>query len=397
MQKEQSRLFAAIENTSETIVITDTVPGILYVNPAFEKISGYSAKEAIGKNPSILNSGLHDKEFFSHMWRTIQSGKVWKGRFKNKNKKGEIYTEDGTISPVKDAEGKIINYVAIKRDISQELEMEKQLLQMSKMEAIGTLAAGIAHEINTPIQYVTDNTQFIQEVFRDYKELNKLHKELHLSAIEKKMFEEQTESISVCEEEIDLDYLNEETDKAIDGALEGLDRIANVVKAMKEFSHPGGQEKEEEDLNRLIDSTVTVSSNEWKTCADVHLDLDSSLPKLPLYSGQIKQAVLNLIVNAAHAIKEKKSEKKGTITISTKHVDKNVRVVIGDTGSGIPKDIIEKVFDPFFTTKPVGKGTGQGLALVHSVIIDGHGGTLRVDSKQGEGSEFIFTLPVISF
>lgn len=394
LQKMQNRLFAAIENTSETVVITNTVPEILYVNPAFEQTTGYNAKEVIGKNPNLLNSGLHDKEFFSDMWRTIKSGKVWKGRFRNKNKKGEIYTEDGTISSVKDADGKIINYVAIKRDITQELEMERQILQMSKMEAIGTLAAGIAHEINTPIQYVTDNTRFLEEVFRDLKELNKLYEGLQRTAVDKEMFKEQTEQITAYEEEIDLEYLNEETEKAIDGALEGLDRIATVVKAMKEFSHPGGQEKEEEDLNTLIENTVTVSTNEWKTCAEINLDLDSSLPRVPVYSGQIKQAVLNLIVNAAHAITDKKSEEKGTITITTNVEPRNIKVAVRDTGTGIPEDIIDKVFDPFFTTKTVGKGTGQGLALVHSVIIDGHGGTLIVDSIPGEGTEFIFTLPL---
>jgi len=394
MQKEQSRLVAAIENASETIVITNTVPEIVYVNPAFERTTGYSAKEAIGKNPSLLNSGFHDKEFFNEMWRTIQSGKVWKGRFKNKNKSGNIYTEDGTISPVKDGEGNIINYVAIKRDITQELEMERQILQMSKMEAIGTLAAGIAHEINTPIQYVTDNTRFLEEVFSDYSELNKLYKELHISASNQKLFTDQTEQITAYEEEIDIAYLAEETGKAIGGALEGLDRIATVVRAMKEFSHPGGKEKENEDINRLIESTVTVSTNEWKTCADIIMDLDNSLPRIPIHSSQIKQAMLNLIVNAAHAIAEKNDEEKGRITISTHVEDENVKVVVQDTGTGIPERIIEKIFDPFFTTKTVGKGTGQGLALVHSVIVDGHGGTLRVDSELGDGSIFIITLPI---
>ncbi len=394
MQKEQSRLAAAIENTSETIVITNTVPQIVYVNPAFERTTGYSTEEVIGKNPKILSSGLHDKEFYRDMWRTINNGKVWRGLIKNSNKKGEIFTEDCTISPVRDTAGKIINYVAIKRDITQELEMERQLLQMSKMEAIGTLAAGIAHEINTPIQYVTDNTRFLEEVFKDLRELNTLYQGLYKTAAEKKMFDDQTQLITAYEEEIDLEYLNEETGKAIDGALDGLDRIATVVKAMKEFSHPGGQEKEAEDINRLIKNTVTVSTNEWKTCADVTLELQSSLPRVPVYSGQIKQAVLNLIVNAAHAIAEKMSEEKGTITISTHLQGRNVKVAVKDTGTGIPEGIIEKIFDPFFTTKTVGKGTGQGLALVHNVIIDSHGGTLRVDSKPGEGTEFVFTLPI---
>ncbi len=394
MQRLQSRLAAAVENADEAIVITNTVPEIVYVNPAFERTTGYSAGEAMGKNPSILNSGLHGKEFFADMWKTIESGRVWKGRFRNRNKQGDIYDEEGTISSVKDAHGNIIEYVAIKRDITQELEMERQLLQMSKMEAIGTLSAGIAHEINTPIQYVTDNTRFLEEVFRDYQELNILYRELKKSAAAHEMLGEKARKIEDFEEEIDLEYLNEESGKAIGGALEGLDRIATVVRAMKEFSHPGGQEKEPENINRLIENTVIVSINEWKTCAEIDLDLDNSLPEVHVYSGQMKQAILNLVVNAAHAIAEKKSGEKSKIRISTGLADGNVKVVIHDTGAGIPEEIIDKIFDPFFTTKTVGKGTGQGLAMVHSVIVDGHGGTLGVTSQQGEGTEFIFTLPI---
>lgn len=394
LQKLQTRLVAAIENVSESIVITDTDPKIIYTNPAFEKSTGYSKEEAKGRSLVELNLEFHDSKFFNDISRTIQKGEVWKGRIKNKNRQGEIFTEDVTVSPVKDQEGNITHYVAIKRNITQQLKIEGQLLQMSKMEAIGTLAAGIAHEINTPIQYVTSNTIFLKEVFEDFTALNKLYRELCTSAIKNDLLVEQTTLITAKEDEVDLDYIIEETGQALDGALEGLDRITTVVRAMKEFSHPGGKEKEEEDLNRIIDSTVTVSSNEWKMCADINLELDGLLPRVSMYSSQIKQVVLNLIVNAAHAISAKNDGKKGVITITTGSEDKNARVVIQDNGIGIPEEIIKKVFDPFFTTKPVGKGTGQGLALVHSVVVEAHGGTLTVNSTPGKGAEFIFTLPI---
>ncbi len=397
LQAMQSRLVAAIENTAEAIVITNTVPEIIYVNPAFENCTGYTSKEALGKNPNILNSSLHDREFFQDMWQTIKSGKVWRGRFKNRNKQGEIFEEDGTISPVKDSDGNIINYVAIKRDITKELEMERQLLQANKLEAIGTLAAGIAHEINTPVQYVTDNTKFIEEVLVDLNELNNRNQTLIKAVQEKGEFSEETRNIREFEEEIDLEYITEETGKAVQGTLEGLERISTVVKAMKEFSHPGSKEKQPENLNRIIESTVTVSRNEWKTCAEMKLDFADNLPLIPLFSGQIKQVVLNLIINAAHAIIAKIAQgqqEMGTITITTRQVEKGVMVTVDDSGTGIPESIIDKIFDPFFTTKTVGKGTGQGLSMVHRAIVDDHNGEVKVDTQEGEGTKFSFVLPL---
>lgn len=394
LQKMQDRLVAAVENVSETIVISDTAPKVIYTNPAFEQSTGYSDAEVRGKSPVVLNMDLHDKDFFDEISQTIEKGEVWRGRLKTKIKLGEIITEDASVSPVKDRDGNITHYVAIKRDITQELALEKQLLQMSKMEAIGTLAAGIAHEINTPIQYVTSNTMFLKEVFTDFVELIDLYRSLCATASENSMFTEQTKLISEKEEEIDLDYIIEETDQAVDGALEGLDRIAKVVRAMKEFSHPGGKEKEKADINRIIDSTVTVSSNEWKLCAEIEMNLDDTLPPVSVYSSQIKQVILNLVVNAAHAISAKNADTKGTITISSSAEDGKIRVAVKDSGIGVAEENMAKIFEPFFTTKPVGKGTGQGLALVHSVIVDGHGGSVSVNSTLSQGSEFVFTIPM---
>ncbi|HKJ66145.1 MAG TPA: PocR ligand-binding domain-containing protein [Desulfopila sp.] len=394
LRRMQHRLIAAIENVDESIIITNTVPEILYVNPAFEKISGYSHDEVMGKNPSILSSGVHDEAFYKELWDTILSGETWKGRFTNTSKKGEIYYVEATISSVKDDKGRILNFVSIKRDITTQLEMERQILQMSKMEAIGTLAAGIAHEINTPIQYVTDNTHFLEDAFSDYQQLLRKYTALKQSDSDNEQFASLSKQIDAFEKEIDLDYLNGETGKAIEGSLEGLNRMATVVRAMKDFAHPGGKTKEEVDINEIINNTVTVATNEWKYCADITLNLNDSLPLVPVYSGQIKQAILNVVVNAAHAINESQLQEKGTITISTSQSGDSIKIEISDNGMGIPEEVLGHIFDPFFTTKTVGKGTGQGLAMVHSTLVDGHGGSINVTSKHGKGSTFTLSLPI---
>jgi signal transduction histidine kinase len=274
-------------------------------------------------------------------------------------------------------------------------ERTAELLQARKMESIGTLAAGIAHEINTPIQYVRDNMKFLEEACRDLTVLNTRYHSLVESVGNCDLFTEEIAKIHEFEEEIDFEYLILEKDKAVADAINGLERIATIVKALKDFSHPGSSTRQPGDINFLIKNTVTVSRSEWKEYADVDLRLAPSLPPVLLLSAVIGQAVLHLIVNAAEAIAAKfaRNGEKGTITISTEHVGRHVRVRVSDTGIGIPKTHLGKIFDPFFTTKSVGKGMGQGLSMVYSTIVEQHGGTLDVTSELGTGTEFIITLP----
>jgi signal transduction histidine kinase len=269
-------------------------------------------------------------------------------------------------------------------------------MQAQKMESIGRLAAGIAHEINTPIQYVGDNIHFLADALVDLFGLINEQKAFVDRARGCPELSDNAEKIRQHAERIDIDYYCSELPNAVSQAFEGVDRITGIVRAMKEFSHPGGDQKQPTDLNKAIESTVTVCRNEWKYVAELELNLDPNLHEVSCYISEINQVVLNMIVNAAHAIEPKHlvTGTKGVISIFTRSVDKAVEIRISDTGTGISEEIREKIFDPFFTTKEVGKGTGQGLAIAYSTVTDNHGGTIEVESAVGQGTMFILRLPL---
>ena len=274
--------------------------------------------------------------------------------------------------------------------------LQVQLVQAQKLESIGQLAAGIAHEINTPTQYVGDNTRFLQDSVADLIEIIDLYDGLLDPAQEHRPCAERSAEAKAALERLDMEFLREEIPKAISQSLEGVERVATIVRSMKEFSHPGAVERQLADLNRAIESTITVARNEWKYVAEMVTDLDASLPLVPCLLGDVNQVVLNMIVNAAHAIKGVVGDtgEKGTITVTTRCAGSWVEARIRDTGSGIPPEIRPRIFDPFFTTKEVGKGTGQGLAIAHTVIVQKHGGEIKVESEVGQGTTFIIRLPL---
>ncbi|MDH3748452.1 MAG: ATP-binding protein [Gammaproteobacteria bacterium] len=290
-------------------------------------------------------------------------------------------------------------FVAIVSDITDQKDIELQLVQAKKMESIGQLAAGIAHEINTPAQFVGDNTRFIKDAFSDLIGLSDSYSKLFEAVKEDNVTPETIEQVSQSIKAADVDYLVDEVPMAIDQSLDGISRISNIVRAMKEFSHPGGSECESTDLNKAINNTITVASNEWKYVAIVDTQLADDLPPIVCYQQEINQVMLNLIVNAAHAIEAGRNDTdadKGTITITTKSLDDAIEITVMDTGCGIPEDIRDRIFDPFFTTKEVGKGTGQGLAISYKTVVEKHNGFLGVDSTPGKGTTFTIRLPLIA-
>jgi PAS domain S-box-containing protein len=273
-------------------------------------------------------------------------------------------------------------------DVTERKLLEEQLKQAQKLESIGQLAAGIAHEINTPVQYIGDNTHFLAGAFKDVGRVLDLYR---TAAAEPGRFAEAERAA----EDADLAYLLEEAPRAIEQTLEGVSHVARIVKAMKEFAHPGTEEKAPVDLNRTLETVVTVARNEWKYAAEVVTDLDPDLPPVPGLAGELNQVFLNLLVNAAHAVQAATSPgEKGAITITTRRAGGFVEVRVADTGCGIPEAIRGRVFDPFFTTKPVGQGTGQGLAIAHAVVVQRHGGAITFESEVGRGTTFVVRLPL---
>jgi len=277
--------------------------------------------------------------------------------------------------------------------------LQSELAQAQKLEAIGQLAAGIAHEINTPMQFLGNNARFLQSAFQDLANLLTKYAQLAQAGRSRCVTPELLDEIDAARQEADVAYLTREIPDAIAQSLDGIDRVTNIVLAMKHFSQSGSGNKEPVALNQAIQDTITVSANEWRHVAEMVTEFDSTLPPITCLAGEIKQVMLNVILNAARAIANAlgpKTDEKGTITISTRLDGDYVEVRIADTGTGIPQEHRLSVFDPFFTTKEVGQGTGQGLSLAHAVVADNHQGTITFETAVRKGTTFIIRLPIHS-
>jgi len=286
---------------------------------------------------------------------------------------------------------------ALESAMAERKLMEGQLVQAQKLESIGQLAAGIAHEVNTPIQYIGDNCLFLKTSFVEMRALVDQHLELLDFVKKANLNAELAARMENNLAHLDTAFLIEEIPKAIDQSLEGVERVSQIVKAMKEFAHPGSGEKAPVNLNHAIRNTLMVCRNEVKHSANVITDLEPGLPLVHCLLGEFNQVILNLVVNAAHAMQgARKDGSLGTIKVSTRADGEFVEIRVQDNGTGIPAGIRDKIFDPFFTTKEVGKGSGQGLAIARNAIVKKHGGTLTFETEEGVGTTFIVRMPILA-
>jgi PAS domain S-box-containing protein len=397
--KEAHREIEHLISSLPTILIGLTRENeIIHWNAVAEKVLGACASDVMGLTLDRCGIEWDWDKISDGISKSLAEGRTLRvDNIHYRKADGEERYLGLTINPFNGEDNSILGLTMIGADITDRIKFEAQLHQSQKMEAIGQLAAGIAHEINTPTQFVGDNTRFLQDAFNDLIEACNLYKESIKAAKSGTLNEKRIRDVENRFEELDVDYLEEEVPLAIRQTLKGVDRITHIVQAMKIFAHPGGIEKEPIDINKEIEKTITITRNEWKYVAELITDFDTTLPTVPCHRAEFNQVILNLIVNAAHAISDANGEnstEKGIIRISSHHDGNWAEIRIGDTGTGIPKEIEHRIFDLFFTTKEPGRGTGQGLAIAHSVIAEKHNGTINLETEKGNGATFIIRLPI---
>jgi PAS domain S-box-containing protein len=397
--EENLALFRSFAEASvQGFGIADFHRHIQYVNPAICRILGAaSPAELLGRDYREIFAPGEWRKMRLAVRRSLLRNGAWTGEALLRGASGTTVPVLIGVFPIRDEKGRPRFYGTTVTDISERKRMERELVQSQKLEAIGQLAAGIAHEINTPTQYIGDNTAFLQESFADLDSLLLLFDRLVKAARDGEIPPHLVHEVEKKRQDIELDFLVEEIPKAIHQSREGVERVASIVGAMKEFSHPGYKEKQAVDLYHAIQSTLTVSRNEWKYVADMISDLDPHLPPVNCLATEINQAVLNVVVNAAHAVGHAlRNGKKGrgTITVRTRQDDDCAEIRVEDTGTGIPPAVQSHIFDPFFTTKEVGQGSGQGLAIARSIIVDRHGGSIQFETEVDRGTTFIIRLPI---
>jgi PAS domain S-box-containing protein len=409
----------ALDGIQTTFVIADRTtpePTILYSNKIVGQMLGVRSEELIGKSISVITqNNVSMKPDFVGDNAILSAGQKISYEAEVRKRDGSTFWRGVTVVPIFDSDGILIRSVAMGADITakREAAQQKQELQdrlvaelkerermvnelhlAQKLESVGRLAAGIAHEINTPIQYIGDCIHFLRSGFADTDQILKgWQHSLDALPAGPDSSRLRTDALGLSKKH-ELDFLRAEIPKAFERMSEGVARVANIVRAMKEFAHPDSGEQCAADINRAIQSTLIVATHVYKFIAHVHTEF-AELPDVVCNVGELNQVFLNLIVNAAHAIEDAGRDiETGAIKIRTELSDDRVVIRISDNGCGIPPENLAKLYEPFFTTKEVGRGTGQGLAIARSIVVGKHGGELSVSSTVGTGSEFTLRLPV---
>lgn len=397
----------ALDASTTQFMIVDAMgvdSQLVYVNKAVVTDFGHDAGALLHRNVSFLLPRDLNLTQYEQLDEAMSSGGTVRTEMRARRKDGTVFWVGIFLGPIRGMQGRITHYVIVGADITARLAEEQsrrrltdrlygemqereriamELRLAQKLEAVGRLAAGVAHEINTPVQYIGDSVQFLRSAIGDLQQL--------LSA-----YRESPEGgrLRETQDSIDVPFLIEQIPRAFDRTLDGIARVAAIVRAMREFAHPHGPEQSPADLNRALETTLTVAHSEYKYIAALQTQF-GELPEVTCNIGELNQVFLNLVVNAAHAIEQAgKNPTTGRILVSTAASGEHVTIVFADNGCGIPDDSVDKIFEPFFTTKGVGKGTGQGLAIARSIVVEKHGGSIDVQTAVGSGTRFIIRLPV---
>ncbi|MCU0662583.1 MAG: GAF domain-containing protein [Myxococcota bacterium] len=391
--------------------LADSIPGAVFqlrntpqgewtatfLNERFHEVFGLSTDQ-IRRDPTSMSEAIVPEDrakVLADMQRCVATGTAQHLRFRIRVDGAIRHVETHSLPRVEPNGAVVCNGVFF--DASEIMRLEAQLLSAQRLEAVGRLAAGVAHEINTPMQYIGDNTSFVKQASADLMRLSEAYRGVVVAVERKDHPERAAASARELEQEIDLSYLQQAVPAALGDSLEGIARVTELVSAMKQFAHPGQKHSEPTDLNAALRTTLVVSRNEWKYVAQVHEELLPNLPHVPALASALNQVWLNLVVNAAHAIGDKVrgTSAMGTITVETAATETSVLVTIRDTGQGIPHAARPRLFEPFFTTKPEGKGTGQGLAIAWDIVVNKHRGKIWFETELGVGTAFHVELPLL--
>ena len=375
---------AISKNSPVGIISVNPAGSCVFANAVVADILELDIELLIGSN-LLIYSGKDASLLALQSWiRKVLEAPEVSGEYEFRCRKGHLKSVYLQVGLETDIDGSPKGFILTLNDVTERVQLEQQLKHAQKMESIGQMAAGIAHEINSPLQFISSNIGFIQDSFASLITMQKVYTDMLCNL---------GDSQQTSEEDDELEYLTEEIPVAIEQTIDGVNRVSSIIQSMKQMVHPSSSELSSCNLNRTIENIMVITRNEWKIVADMKLDLNQALPEVTCCESEISQVLIILIVNACHAIVDACPEEKGLIKVTSRFNDSAVMISVLDNGPGIADDVIDKIFDPFFTTKEVGKGTGQGLSIAYRIIFDQHKGKLQVRSKPGTGTVFSITLP----
>lgn len=400
LQREREQLAVTLRSITDGVISTDLQNRVILMNRVAEELTGWTLDEVQGKDLNEVFSApiFNDSESQGPLSNRKNAIHIQGATLRSRN--GNNLFIEGSCAPILHYDDSVIGHLVVFSDQTEKQRLQAQVALSSKLQSIGQLAAGIAHEINTPMQFISDNTHFLDKSFGDMISLLSVYRELYEESRRSGQSGDLLKKIDEKASAVDAEYLVKEIPTAFIDTVSGIERVTKLVKAMKTFSHPSQGKMQLSDLNQSIEATVNVTRNEWKYVADLDMNLDAKLPMVPCLIDELNQVVLNMITNSVDSIRDvinqSEENKKGRISVTTRTEDHNVLIILSDTGTGMPEEVRKKIFDPFFTTKEPGKGTGQGLAISHDIIVNKHKGRIDVQSEPGKGTQFTIALPIHS-